>query len=293
MITATLKQSITDELSRVTGSALSSIQFTAVGGGSINDTYRIDTNNHLRFFCKINSLHQFPFLFQTEKAGLELLAGQQVIRIPQVIALLETGAAQVLILEWIEQGLKSATFWKTFGERLAALHHCTSDAFGLSLDNYMGALPQYNRPAGNWCEFFRQQRLQPQVELAVNKSLLPSRYLPQFEKLYTRLPDIFPEEPPCLLHGDLWSGKYLCDEQQQPVLIDPAIYYGHRSVDLAMTTLFGGFDRAFYDSYHSAYPLPAGYRQQWEVCNVYPLLIHLNLFGESYLGDILRTIERY
>jgi len=293
MINPALQQSITEQLTHETGNAVTSIQFTSIGGGSINDTYRIETNNRQRFFCKINSLDQFPSLFKTEKAGLELLAAQKVIRIPNVIALLETATEQVLVLEWIEQGLKTASFWKAFGEQLNALHNCKGDAFGLSTDNYMGALPQYNRLTNNWCTFFRQQRLQPQVELAVNKRLLDTKYIPQFEKLYIRLPEIFNEEPPGLLHGDLWSGNYLCDEQQQPVLIDPAVYYGHRSVDLAMTTLFGGFDRAFYESYHVHYPLPSGYRQQWEVCNIYPLLIHLNLFGESYLPDILRTIQRY
>lgn len=293
MINPELKELIKEHLISITGTSITAIQFTPISGGSINDTYRIDTNNRLRFFCKINSLTQFPSLFKTEKDGLQLLASRQVIRTPQVIALLETATEQVLLLEWIEQGLKSSSFWKTFGEQLAALHHCTGDVFGLSTNNYMGALPQHNRPTGNWSEFFQQQRLLPQVELAVNNRLLDTKYLPQFEKLYARLPDLFPKEPPCLLHGDLWSGNYLCDEQQQPVLIDPAVYYGHRSVDLAMTTLFGGFDRAFYESYQLRYPLPTGYREQWEVCNVYPLLIHLNLFGESYLADILRTIQRY
>jgi len=107
------------------------------------------------------------------------------------------------------------------------------------------------------------------------------------------LSNIFATEPPALLHGDLWSGNYLCSATGQPVLIDPAVYYGHRNMDMAMTTLFGGFDALFYESYHYHFPLPANYRQQWEVCNLYPLLIHLNLFGKSYLANILNTIRQY
>ncbi|THU32958.1 fructosamine kinase family protein [Niastella caeni] len=266
--------------------------FTSVGGGSINHTYRIRAGSST-FFCKVNSLSAFPALFDTEQQGLTLLAQQQVIRIPRVIATGHAGDSQVLLLEWIEQGLKTDAFWKTFGEQLAALHRIQGSAFGLATDNYMGALPQNNKLANNWIEFFIQQRLQPQVQLAVNRQLLEPAQAQLFEKLYQGLHNIFPAEPASLLHGDLWSGNFLCDDRGKPVLIDPAVYYGHRSMDMAMTTLFGGFDALFYESYQYHFPLPANYRQQWEVCNLYPLLIHLNLFGKSYLADILNTIRRY
>lgn len=270
----------------------STLRCIPVGGGSINQAYRIGTGTCC-FFCKINAITKYPSLFASEEKGLALLAQQQVIRVPKVLATGEAGDYQVLVLEWIEQGLRTDAFWKNFGEQLAALHHRQSSQFGLENDNYMGALPQYNRRSHTWTDFFIHQRLQPQIELALSHRLLEPAQAAAFEKLYARLPEIFPPEPACLLHGDLWSGNYLCDENQQPVLIDPAVYYGHRSMDLAMTTLFGGFDRLFYDSYHYHYPLPANDRQQWEVCNLYPLLIHLNLFGKSYLADILHTIRRY
>ena len=293
MITSALQEQIIHELNRVTGSSVTSVQASAVGGGSINDTYRLRTNDGQLFFCKVNTLAEFPSLFSTEKAGLELLAAGQVIGTPQVVFLLETSTHQVLVLEWIEQGLKTANFWKMSGERLAALHQCKGEKFGLPYPNYMGALPQANNYTDNWNDFFIQQRLQPQVERAVNGHMLDIKYVRRFEKLYLQLTAIFPREPPCLVHGDLWSGNFLCNDRQQPVLIDPAVYYGHRSIDLAMTTLFGGFDSLFYESYQYYYPFPDGFRQQWEVCNLYPLLIHLNLFGQSYLGDILSTIQRY
>jgi fructosamine-3-kinase len=268
------------------------LQFIQVGGGSINHTYRITAGKDT-FFCKINQLGAFPDLFETERQGLELLARQDVIRIPRVIATGHSGDQQVLILEWIEQGLKTTAFWKNFGQQLAALHHIQGNQFGLATDNYMGALPQSNEPAGNWIDFFVHQRLQPQVQLAVNRQLLEPVHSTHFEKLYQQLGNIFSPEPAALLHGDLWSGNFLCDDAGNPVLIDPAVYFGHRSMDMAMTTLFGGFDEPFYESYHYHYPLPANYRQQWEVCHLYPLLIHLNLFGKSYLADIVHTIRRY
>ncbi len=268
------------------------IAFTSVGGGSINHTYCITAGKDT-FFCKINKLAAFPDLFETERQGLQLLAQPKIIRIPQVIACGNNGEHQVLILEWVEQGVQTDAFWTCLGEQLAALHHIQSKQYGLATNNYMGSLPQSNHPTDNWIEFFIQQRLQPQVKLAVNRQLLDVAQVKQFEKLYQQLGNVFSPEPAVLLHGDLWSGNFLCDASENPVLIDPAVYYGHRSVDMAMTTLFGGFDSLFYESYNHHYPLPVNYRQQWAVCNLYPLLIHLNLFGKSYLPDIVHTIGRY
>ena len=165
--------------------------------------------------------------------------------------------------------------------------------FGLDHSNYMGALRQDNTPSDRFVDFFIHRRLQPQVGLAVKEGLLDHSAVAHFERLYTRLPDIFPVEPPSLLHGDLWSGNFLADESGEPVLIDPAVYYGHRSIDLAMTTLFGGFARPFYESYAYHYPFPPNFQEQWDICNLYPLLVHLNLFGQSYLGKILHTIRRF
>jgi protein-ribulosamine 3-kinase len=292
MISSSVQSYVQQWLKDTVGAGPVSLRFTPVGGGSINETYRIIAGER-SFFCKINSNKKFPSLFTCEQKGLELLAQQNVIRIPQVAVCGHAANEQLLILEWIEQGLKTATFWKRFGEQLAALHHIHGESFGLSNDNYMGALPQYNNEANRWTDFFVHQRLEPQIKLALDNKLLEPVHARQFENLYKKLPDIFPDEPPTLLHGDLWSGNFLCDDKEKPVLIDPAVYYGHRSIDLGMTTLFGGFDALFYESYHYHYPLTGNYREQWDVCNVYPLLIHVNLFGKSYLPDVLNAIRRY
>ncbi|NTS42012.1 fructosamine kinase family protein [Flavisolibacter sp. BT320] len=268
------------------------INFSLVGGGSINDTYRISVANQ-SVFCKINSATKFPHLFQTEKAGLSLLAQTGNQKTPQVIDCFEMEGFQFLLLEWIEPGIPNESFWKTFGERLAALHSVTGNGFGLAEDNYMGSVPQQNNQHDKWCSFFMENRLFPLMKKCSANNLLSSKDCSLLENLATKLPNIFNKEEPSLLHGDLWSGNFLCTEDFEPVLIDPAVYYGHRSVDMAMTTLFGGFQQSFYEAYHYHYPLPSNYKEQWTVCNIYPLLIHLYLFGTSYLPSIRNTLQQF
>ncbi|HZH65928.1 MAG TPA: fructosamine kinase family protein [Flavisolibacter sp.] len=266
------------------------VQF--VGGGSINETYRLQFDDS-KVFCKVNSATNFPGLFVKEKAGLALLEKQGVIKTPSVIDCFEAFGHQVLILEWVEEGLRTETFWKKFGEQLAALHHVTTESFGLEEDNYMGSVPQQNKRQKDWIAFFTKQRLQPPITKCTEKNLLGPNHLQLFEKLFLLLPDIFETtQKPSLLHGDLWSGNFICSHNHEPVLIDPAVYYGHRSMDLAMTTLFGGFHTSFYEAYDYHYSFPANYEEQLAICNLYPLLIHLYLFGRSYLPQIEHTLNR-
>lgn len=268
------------------------LEIKSVGGGCINQTYKITTADKY-FFCKLNSASKFPHLFEKEKNGLELIQKYNVIKTPGIIDSSIIGNEQILTLEWIEEGNRKDEFWKTFGQQLAALHQISTEEFGLKEDNYMGSVPQINRQEKNWVLFFRANRLEPLVKLCVNKNLLQPKHQEQFEILYQRLLQIFDNEKPALIHGDLWSGNYMCDKKGMPVLIDPAVYFGHRSVDLAMTTLFGGFHKSFYQAYHHYFPLPENYREQWNACNLYPLLIHLYLFGKSYLSKIEQTLDQF
>ena len=279
---------------------MAELRLQPVGGGSINAAYQLSTNNNAsemelvsKWFAKFNRLDQFPDLFKTESAGLALLRDQHIIRVPETVACLQAEGHQLLLLEWIDEGLRTPAFWRLFGEQLAALHRRTAPAFGLPQNNYMGALPQDNTPTANWVDFFIHRRLEPQVRMAADHGLLDKPAMERFQRLYLRLTELFPPEPPSLLHGDLWSGNFLCDDKGRPVLIDPAVYYGHRSIDLAMTTLFGGFEKPFYEAYHHHYPFPPDHFRQWDICNLYPLLIHLNLFGRGYLPNILNTIRSY
>lgn len=269
-----------------------SLLLQPVGGGSINQTFRVSTGS-VTYFCKVNSATKFPHLFEKEAKGLLLLREQSTLKVPRVEEHFCLEDQQVLLLEWISSGPKTGAFWKSFGAGLAALHQVSQITYGLDHDNYMGSVEQSNNPDSDWCRFFIHQRLHSLVQHCVQQQLLSSRHQQLFDRLYDRLPALFEAEPPSLLHGDLWSGNYMCDDASGAVLIDPAVYFGHRAMDLGMTTLFGGFDTLFYQSYHYHYPLPSNYSEQWQVCNLYPLLIHLRLFGSSYLSQIESTLKKF
>ena len=282
-------QSAMKERIRQLFGAADEMQYQSVGGGSINETYRLNLG-HKSFFCKVNSATKFPQLFIKEKHGLTLLGKHNIIKVPLNIDCFEYEDTQILILEWIQEGERTISFWKKFGEELAKLHLVCNDRFGLSEDNYMGSVPQSNQQHDKWSAFFVQERLQPMIQRCIAKNLLSTKHVQQFEWLFKNIATIFEEERPALLHGDLWSGNFMCNHNSEPVLIDPAVYYGHRSVDLAMTTLFGGFRQPFYEAYHYYYPFPINYKEQWSLCNFYPLLIHLYLFDKSYLPQIEKAL---
>jgi fructosamine-3-kinase len=286
-----LKKILHQRLAIADGSS-HSLEIYAIGGGSINATYRLEISGR-RFFCKGNSATKFPHLFSKEKSGLQRLDSENVIETPAVIDCFEEEGYQFLLLQWIAEGERTSGFWKTFGEQLAALHRVSSEQFGLTEDNYMGSVAQSNQQHHRWIDFFVQERLRPMITRCEAKGLLNNKHQRLFEQLQEKLADFFEEEPPSLLHGDLWSGNFMCDGDEKPVLIDPAVYFGHRSMDLGMTTLFGGFQRPFYEAYHHHFPLPTNHQEQWAVCNLYPLLIHLYLFSTSYLPQIERTLRRF
>ncbi len=279
-MTGGLPEIILQKLTTVLATKITSVQ--NLGGGSINQSFKLEAG-HKTFFCKINSATKFPQLILKEKNGLEALASAGPLRSPGIIGQGEEGEWQYLILEYIEEGIRTSLFWEDFGRQLAAQHRHCSTRYGWEEDNYMGSVPQSNQYSADWTDFFMLQRLQPMVKRCYDHQLLEPRHLLAFDKLYRSLSAIFNNEPASLLHGDLWSGNFICDERSAPVLIDPAVYYGHRSMDLGMTRLFDGFDPLFYQSYNEQFPLPLGFEEQCEVCNLYPLLIHLFLFGGSYL----------
>jgi fructosamine-3-kinase len=294
MLTESTRHAIAQTLNFYTPCDTKSLNIQPIGGGSINDTYSISLPGNQRFFCKVNSASNFPHLFQKENKGLALISEQKIIGTPKVIDQFETNDIQFLLLEWINPGERTSGFWKKFGERLAQLHQKTQDHFGLNEDNYMGNVPQSNKPEAKWVDFFRDQRLKPLVDHCIHAHLLPTKYHKQFNDLYQHLPSIFnTDHIPSLVHGDLWSGNFMCNENSDPILIDPAVYFGHPSIDLGMTTLFGGFDPAFYEAYRYHSPFPYNYKEQWLVCNLYPLLIHLKLFGTSYLSSITRSLNAF
>ncbi len=182
---------------------------------------------------------------------------------------------------------------KDLGIRLANMHLHRHTHYGFHTDNYMGSLAQQNHESVDWVAFFVKNRLLPQIELASFKNLLDINDALLFDKLIEKLPSLYEKERPSLVHGDLWSGNVIFSNLQEPVLIDPATYYGNREVDMGMTRLFGGFSGAFYEAYQQTYPLKRGWEQRCEIWNLYPLLIHLNLFGRGYLKQIKSVLNKF
>lgn len=265
--------------------------FIFAGGGCINRGGQITTTTG-KFFLKWNDQKKFPGMFEAESSGLKLLQQQNSIRIPQVVGFGEKGSYQFLLLEYIEQKSRSKNYWKLLGNRLASLHHSTASHFGLDHDNFIGSLKQFNQLHSSWVDFFIEQRLHVQLKLACDSGLAGYEWIKKFESLYDKLPSLLPEEKPSILHGDLWSGNLITDEKGEPCLIDPAVYFGNREADLAMTKLFGGFDHEFYSCYHQNFPLQPDYEKRVDLYNLYPLLVHVNLFGGSYIHSV-ETILRH
>ena len=292
MIPNTILISLTEFFANHQNSDFHVLSFIPLGGGSINEVYLLRTS--IGNFClKYNRRDAFPKMFETEAMGLKRLSLSGSIRIPGVIVNKSLEDHSFILLEYIEAVPQVKGFWQDFGRSLALLHRNYNQLYGLDYNNYMGSLVQSNCYHSSWVEFFVEERLDKQVRLALIKGGLNISEQKLFEKLYSRLDEFLPEEPPCLVHGDLWSGNFIVSEKGKACLIDPAVYFGNREVDLAMSTLFGGFSPEFYDSYNEEYPLIKGWKDRLDLYNLYPLLVHLNLFGTSYLGSILRILRRF
>lgn len=226
--------------------------------------------------------------------GLKELAKAKAIHIVEVIAVGES----YILTEYITGKSTSDTFYQTFGKAFARLHRYQGKSFGFYEDNFIGANPQLNIPEGeettNWATFFFQKRLLYQFRLAEHNGYVSSSMRNGFKRLENNVEGILHSsiEPPTLLHGDLWAGNFLCDEQGEPVLIDPAVYYGHREADLAMTCIFGGFPTVFYEAYQDEYPLPDGWENREYIYKLYHVLNHLNIFGMSYLPETQYLLSR-
>lgn len=282
---------LNDLISEIFGkNAQGQIHISRIGGGCIHQAgkFRFEDKD---YFAKWNS--GSLDMFETEARGLKILKDAGEIAVPEVIGHGSIGGLDYLCLSFFDQGPPSNAFWENFGRSLAALHRHSNADFGLDHDNYIGSLPQSNRQHTDWVDFFIDERLNPQIERACQNGLMNSHHQLQFEGLYEKLPELIPESVPALMHGDLWSGNFLIGAQGQPVIFDPAVYYGHREAELAFTKMFGGFEPAFYSAYQEAFPLEQGHDQRVALFNLYPLLVHVNLFGTSYLTGIESTLSRF
>ena len=266
----------------------------SISGGCISDSLLLITESGKKYFLKVNNT-QPEDMFIKEANGLKELSIANTIRIPHVIFV----HSNYILLEAIESGTRIKKFFEDFGRRFAEMHKFTSDQFGFYENNYIGSTPQINIPqqnqANNWTEFYFNKRILFQYELAVKNGYGDSTLKSLIKKLENKIPEILKgsDEPPCLLHGDLWGGNYIVDEKGEACLIDPAVYYGHREADLAMTKLFGGFSSEFYKAYNEFYPLPDGYNYRENIYKLYHVMNHLNLFGTGYYNQTISLLKFY
>jgi protein-ribulosamine 3-kinase len=266
--------------------------FSFLSGGCINKGGRLTTSGG-SFFLKWNDEKKFPGMFAAEARGLALLHHAKALAVPVVVQAGSADGFQFLLLEYIKSAARSGSFWKHFGAGLAALHKNSAAYYGLDHDNYIGTLPQRNETNSSWINFFIDQRLKAQLKIAVDQNRIEKEISKQFDVLFNKLSSLLPGESPALLHGDLWSGNLMVNSIGDPCLIDPAVYYGHREADLAMTQLFGGFDASFLHSYREVFPLADDFHDRFDLYNLYPLLVHLNLFGGGYKSQIVCVLKRF
>jgi hypothetical protein len=263
-----------------------------VGGGDINEARLIETDKG-RFFLKMNDSAFAHEMFIAEAKGLNALKSAGILRVPEVIGHGKDQHHSFLLLEFIERGYRRQTFWEEFGEGLAALHRFSAQEFGFDEDNFIGSLPQSNNRHSTWADFYVHERLEPQIRMAIDAHKLSSADTQDFKSLYKLLPSICPEEQASLLHGDLWSGNFMSGPDGEPVLIDPSVSYAHRELDLAMSRLFGGFERPFYAAYEEHYPLAPGFEKRLPVYQLYYLLVHVNLFGGGYVRSVRNVLSQF
>lgn len=265
-----------------------------VSGGSINQAAKITLADGTDCFLKWNRSAD-PRMFSVEEKGLALLdSAETTLRVPEVFATGQTEEGTgFLVQEFLVEGRAGPGSPRQFGRGLAQLHRHRTEHYGLDHDNFIGRLPQSNSRHEEWVPFFIEERLEPQLERAIKTERLNKGIRKNFESLYKQLNDIFPDEPPSLIHGDLWGGNYFYDDSGTPTIYDPAVYYGHREMELAFTHLFGGFSGDFYSSYEESYPLEAGFMDRKNIYNLYPLLVHTNLFGGSYARQVESIIRRF
>ena len=277
-------------LSALLGCPIKSI--TPIAGGDISQAYCLYTAT-LRFFCKTKNAKNAQAMFVEEKIGLEAIDATNTIHVPRIFGTGKVDNTAFLILEYIETQHSSNQTFERFGNELAGLHKVSSDFFGWGSNNFIGSLPQANTKNTHWSNFYVYERLWPQLEYAQKKGLLALSEIPSVKTMLQICSPWLETVRPVLLHGDLWNGNYLISSNGTPYLIDPAVYFGDRRVDMAMTRLFGGFSSEFYNAYDSHFPSPKGEQQYDELYQLYYLLVHLNLFGRSYYPAVQKILGRY
>ncbi len=290
-------ESLAEAIQTIRGEGVRVTSRRPVFGGDINRAYALDLSDGSVIFMKANTLRKIG-IFEGEAESLDFIRSTGTVRSPEVLALGKEKDSSFLLLEYIESGHSSRSSSEELGLGLAEMHRAGTSSFvsggkfGALHDHLLGSGIQDNAPMDSWVSFFAERRLRPQFDRA--KAYFDNNECGKIGVFLEKLGRYLPEpDRPSLLHGDLWGGNYMVDSQGHPWLIDPAAYVGHSETDIALTELFGGFDRTFYEAYQSSLPLDPGYRDRRDIYNLYHLVKHLNLFGASYLPPVRSILHRY
>ncbi len=287
-MTALLWDVIAEQIGAASGVPFAARSRQSVGGGCINATYVIEDGAR-RYFVKLNDADRLD-MFVAEAAGLEELARSNTLRVPRPVSWGVAGDRSFLALEYLD--LSGGGGQETLAHNLAAMHRTVAEAFGWYRDNTIGSTPQPNGWNNDWLVFLRERRIGHQLDLALQRG--GRRLQQRGEELLDRMGDLFRDYTPVasLLHGDLWAGNWAATPGGEPVVFDPAVYYGDREADIAMTELFGGFGPRFYAAYNEAWPLDPGYKVRKTLYNLYHVINHFNMFGGGYGGQAERMIDQ-
>ena len=290
-------ESVSEAVEKICGEGIRITARRPVFGGDINHAYALELSDGSVIFMKANIRRKLG-IFEGEAESLDFIRQTGTIRAPEVLAIGTDGDISFLLMEFIRSGPKGRNSSEELGEGLAHMHQADTAAFvsggkfGATHDHLLGSGIQTNTPMDSWIDFFRECRLVPLFERT--DGYFDSSDRKQISKFLGKLGDLLTEpDHPSLLHGDLWGGNYMIDDQGHPWLIDPAAYVGHAEADLAFTELFGGFDSRFYEAYCGAAGLDPGYPDRRDIYNLYHLLKHLHLFGTGYLSSVRSVLRRY
>lgn len=287
---------LNDVIRQTFGSANAIVSSSAISGGTINQVFKLELADRQAVLLKL--AREGRPGFQSEVDGLTALASTNTFGVPEVFAVGQT-PAPFLIMEWIETERPTDEFWTCFGQQLAQLHRFSpvdrGQKFGFNADNVIGETPQPNTLTESWAGFFCQHRLAFQFRLASQNGFFAGDDQSRIEDFLAQVYEMLDSVgvTPSLIHGDLWSGNFLCDVNQRPVLIDPAVSYSHDEAEFSIMEMFGGFDSLFFDAYRRVHPPVVGGLDRIEVYSLYHYLNHLNIFGRSYLADCWRIIKKY
>lgn len=261
-------------------------------GGSISSAYLIETSEK-NYFLKINSAPEAIEMFHAEQKGLGAIEKTGTISVPHVHMVDSSNGKAILLMDYVENKRPDSIDYGSLGQELARLHSIKQEDFGFGEDNFIGSLPQSNKVHSDWIEFYWEERISPQLRLALKAGLLSDYEIPTKQQSIDIFNRFLTDVTPSLLHGDLWGGNYLISTEGKPYLIDPAVYRGHYMVDIAMSKLFGSFGEVFYNAYHEIIPKPEYYDEQIDLYQLYFLLVHLNMFGRGYYSSVSDILRKY